>query len=165
MPGFDDGHVLGLAALASSDGGQDSVDAAIRLAASHKAAPGLPKLTHFVPFDPARKISEATATDANGAEQHILKGAFSAVSALTTAAPDAATMADELEKQGFRVLAVAAGPQSSIQIVGFIALSDPPREDSVWTERYVLQGGFLNPLGRKTSLCSQAFSRRASTTS
>ena len=101
MPGFDDGHVLGLAALASSDGGQDSVDAAIRLAASHKAAPGLPKLTHFVPFDPARKISEATATDANGAEQHILKGAFTAVSALTTAAPDAATMADELEKQGF----------------------------------------------------------------
>ena len=39
-------------------------------------------------------------------------------------------MADELEKQGFRVLAVAAGPQSSTQVIGFIALSDPPREDS-----------------------------------
>jgi H+-transporting ATPase len=131
MPGFDDGHVLGLAALASSDGGQDSVDAAIRSAASHKAAPDLPKLIHFVPFDPARKISEATATDTTGAEQRIIKGAFTAVAALTTAAPAAATMADELEKQGFRVLAVAAGPQSSIQIVGLIALSDPPREDSV----------------------------------
>jgi H+-transporting ATPase len=33
MDGFDEAHVLGLAALASSDGGQDSVDAAIRSAA------------------------------------------------------------------------------------------------------------------------------------
>ena len=33
MPGFDEAHILGMAALASSDGGQDSVDAAIRSAA------------------------------------------------------------------------------------------------------------------------------------
>jgi len=33
MLGFDAAHVLGLAALASSDGGQDPVDAAIRAAA------------------------------------------------------------------------------------------------------------------------------------
>ena len=131
MPGFNEEHVLGFAALASSDGGQDSVDAAIRSAAAHKRASDLPKLTHFVPFDPARKISEATATDANGKMQRIIKGAFSAVTTLTTAAPRAAAMADELEKQGFRVLAVAAGSQPSIQMVGFIALSDPPREDSL----------------------------------
>ena len=31
MPGFDEAHVLALAALASSDGGQDPVDAAIRV--------------------------------------------------------------------------------------------------------------------------------------
>ena len=37
MPGFDEAHVLALAALASSDGGQDPVDAAIRLAAASKA--------------------------------------------------------------------------------------------------------------------------------
>ena len=34
MPGFDESHVLGMAALASSDGGQDPVDAAIRAAAA-----------------------------------------------------------------------------------------------------------------------------------
>jgi H+-transporting ATPase len=130
MPGFNEEHVLGFAALASSDGGQDSVDEAIRAAASHKPASDQPKLTHFVPFDPARKISEATAIDTNGAEQRILKGAFTAVTALTTPAPGAAAIADELEKQGFRVLAVAAGPPSSIQVVGFVALSDPPRADS-----------------------------------
>jgi len=32
LPGFDEAHVLGMAALASSEGGQDPVDAAIRLA-------------------------------------------------------------------------------------------------------------------------------------
>jgi H+-transporting ATPase len=62
LPGFDEAHVLGMAALASSEGGQDPVDAAIRLAASQKTATGLPKLTAFVPFDPVKKTSEATAT-------------------------------------------------------------------------------------------------------
>ena len=38
LAGFDEAHVLGLAALASSEGGQDPVDKAIRAAASHKAA-------------------------------------------------------------------------------------------------------------------------------
>ncbi len=130
MPGFDEAHTLGLAALASSDGGQDSVDAAIRSAASHKPASDLPKLNKFVPFDPAKKISEATVTDANGGQQRIVKGAFTAVVGLTTPAPSADGIASELEKQGFRVLAVAAGPPASMQMIGLIALSDPPREDS-----------------------------------
>lgn len=130
MPGLDEAHILGLAALASSDGGQDSVDVAIRSASSKKPASDLPKLTKFVPFDPAKKTSEATATDANGGEQRIVKGAFTAVSGLATPSPAASGVADELEKQGFRVLAVAAGSSTSMQIVGFIALSDPPRTDS-----------------------------------
>jgi len=130
LPGYDEAHVLGMAALASSDGGQDSVDAAIRTAASEKPVQGLPKLVTFVPFDPARKTSEATATDAQGATQRVIKGAYSAVVALTAPSPPAAAMADELEKQGFRVLAVAAGPAACVQIIGVIALSDPPRSDS-----------------------------------
>ena len=64
MPGFDEAHVLALAALASSDGGQDPVDAAIRAAAAGKPSPTLPKLIKFVAFDPATKMSEATAMDA-----------------------------------------------------------------------------------------------------
>ncbi len=130
MPGFDEAHILGLAALASSEGGQDSVDAAIRSAATHKPASGMPKLVKFVPFDPANKISEATATDTSGVLQRIVKGAFTVVVGLTTPAPSATTIADELEKQGYRVLAVAAGPPDSMQLAGLIALSDPPRTDS-----------------------------------
>jgi H+-transporting ATPase len=130
LPGFDEAHVLGLAALASSEGGQDSVDAAIRSAASKKPAQDLPKLATFVPFDPAKKTSEATATDANGAAQRIVKGAYTAVVALAAPSPAAAAIVDELEKQGFRVLAVAAGSSASVQLIGLIALSDPPRSDS-----------------------------------
>jgi H+-transporting ATPase len=85
---------------------------------------------NFVPFDPAKKIAEATATDANGGKQRIVKGAFTAIVGLTTPAPSADGIANELEKQGFRVLAVASGPPASMQMVGLIALSDPPREDS-----------------------------------
>ena len=131
MDGFDEAHVLVLAALASSDGGQDAVDVAIRSAASNEAMTDALTLAKFVPFDPARKISEATATDPKGNQQRIIKGAFTAVASLTNPAPKAAAIADGLEKQGFRVLAVAAGADGSIQIVGFIALSDPPRADSV----------------------------------
>jgi H+-transporting ATPase len=130
LPGFDEAHILGMAALASSDGGQDSVDVAIRSAASQKPVTDLPKLTSFVPFDPAKKISEATATDAKGDVQRIIKGAFAAVTSLAAPSAVAGGIADELEKQGFRVLAVATGPLQALQIIGFIALSDPPRSDS-----------------------------------
>jgi H+-transporting ATPase len=130
LPGFDEAQVLGLAALASSEGGQDSVDKAIRNAASRKPSTEMPKLVKFVPFDPAKKTSEATATDAKGGEERIIKGAFTAVVTLAAASPSAAGIVNELEKQGFRVLAVAAGPPDSVQMIGMIALSDPPRSDS-----------------------------------
>jgi H+-transporting ATPase len=130
MAGFDEPHVLGMAALASSDGGQDSVDVAIRTAAAGKAASDLPKLIKFIPFDPSTKMSEATATDPKGTIR-IVKGAFATVSALTPSVPsDASKTADELEAQGFRVLAVAVGPPEALKFAGIIALSDPPRSDS-----------------------------------
>ncbi len=130
MPGFDEAHVLGMAALASSEGGDDAVDAAIRSASTHKPASDLPKLITFVPFDPAKKTSEATATDAKGGVERMVKGAFAAVASLAAPSPSATGLADELEKQGFRVLAVAAGPPTSLKVMGLIALSDPPRTDS-----------------------------------
>jgi H+-transporting ATPase len=120
-----------MAALASSDGGQDPVDAAIRLAASQNKATGLPKLTAFVPFDPVKKTSEATATNPEGSSERIIKGAYAAVAALTAPSPAAAAIVEELEKRGLRVLAVAAGPAASNQLIGLIALSDPPRTDSI----------------------------------
>jgi len=130
MSGFDEPHVLGWAALASSEGGQDSVDAAIRAAAAKKVASDLPKLGKFLPFDPATKMSEATAAGENGATIRAVKGAFAAVTSLAQAPPDASTTAHQLEARGFRVLAVAVGSPEALKIAGIIALSDPPRADS-----------------------------------
>jgi H+-transporting ATPase len=130
MPGFDEPHILALAALASSEGGQDPVDGAIRAAAAHKAISDAPKLVKFAPFDPAKKMSEATATDSTGGTLRIVKGAFAAVIGLAQPSPVAAAAAKELEGKGFRVLAVAAGPATALKLAGLIALSDPPRADS-----------------------------------
>ena len=130
MPGFDESQVMGMEALASSDGGQDPVDGAIRAVALQRAASNLPKLINFVPFDPATKMSEAMVTDSTGATLRVVKGAFAAVAGLTQASPDASTTANELEAQGFRVLAVAVGAPAAMKLAGIIALSDPPRADS-----------------------------------
>jgi H+-transporting ATPase len=103
MPGFDAARVLMLAAPASSEGGQDPVDGAIRTAASGKNAADMPRLIKFVPFDPATKMSEATAAVPGGGTQRIVKGAFAAVIGLTQTSPTAAAAAAELEARGFRV--------------------------------------------------------------
>src|ERR1700728_3646388 len=128
--GFDEAHLLELAALASSNGGNDPVDMAIRAAAMKIKTANPPKVTKFVPFDPATKMSEATGMDVSGRTLRAVKGAFAAVIKLTGATPTAAATAKELEKKGFRVLAVAVGTATKMRLAGFIALSDPPRSDA-----------------------------------
>ena len=130
MPDFDEAHVLALAGLASSDGGQDPVDGAIRAAAAKQAVSDAPKLLKFVPFDPATKMSEATIREPGGETQRVVKGAFAAVVRLTQSSPAATAASAELEGKGFRVLAVAAGAPTAMKLAGLIALSDPPRADS-----------------------------------
>lgn len=130
MPHFDEAHVLALAALASSEGGQDPVDGAIRAVATGQAVSDTPKMIRFVPFDPATKMSEAMLQGPGGETQRVVKGAFAAVLALAGASPAATTVAEELEAKGFRVLAVASGQQDAMTLAGLIALSDPPRADS-----------------------------------
>jgi len=129
MPGFDPPRVLALAALASSEGGQDPVDGAIRAAAVSPVT-GLPKLLTFTPFDPAVKMSEASAIDAAGLPVRIVKGAYAAIAVLAQPAPTAANSAGELTAQGYRVLAVAVGPPENFRLAGLIALGDEPRADS-----------------------------------
>ncbi len=130
MPDVDEAHVLALAALASSDGGQDPVDGAIRTAASGKPVSDAPKLTKFMPFDPATKMSEATVQDRDGGTRRVVKGAFAAVIRLAEPSSTATAACEELERKGFRVLAVAAGPPNAMKLAGLVALSDPPRTDS-----------------------------------
>jgi H+-transporting ATPase len=129
LPGFSEAQVLGLAALASSEGGQDPVDRAVR-AAARPDLDDLPKLATFVPFDPATKMSQAMVVDAAGANLRVVKGAFATVERLCHASPAAAEAANRLELQGFRVLGVAVGAAAVLRLAGLMALSDPPRPDA-----------------------------------
>ena len=134
LAGFSTAQVLSLAAMASAEGGQDPLDAAIvkaALAGAQQAPPASAlRLIKFTPFDPASKMSEATFGLEGGAVQRVVKGAPAVVLAIATPPPGAAKIAMDLEGQGFRVLAVASGTPGALKLAGFIALSDPPRADS-----------------------------------
>ena len=103
MPGFDEAHVLALAALASSDGGQDPVDGAIRAAAARKAIADAPQSGQV---RAVRSGDEDVRGDGRGTErrdtQRVVKGAFAAVVGLAQPSPTAAAAANELEGQGLQ---------------------------------------------------------------
>jgi len=122
--------VLMWARLASSDAGLDPVDAAIRHAAARYSFAASPRREEFVPFDPAAKIAEAQVTDQDGARLHAVKGAFAHVQAMARPLPEASMKATALEAEGFRVLGVAVGTAGAMQLIGLIALSDPPRPEA-----------------------------------
>jgi H+-transporting ATPase len=123
--------VLVWARLASSDGGLDAVDGAVRAAAAGLSAAGWPRRDRFIPFDPNAKMAEATVIDQAGASTRVVKGAFAYVAAIAQPSRAAAAKAAELEAEGFRVLGVAAGaPGDALQLVGLVALSDPPRPEA-----------------------------------
>ena len=130
MPGFDRQQVLAFAALASSETDQDPIDAAVRAAASAANSVKTERLVRFVPFDPRTKKSEAFAVDGDGNELRIVKGALEVMDGSMEAPPDARRLKDDLEQQGKRVIAVAVGPRDALRLAGFIAINDPPREDS-----------------------------------
>ena len=131
LPGTDEAHLLALAALASSEGGDDPVDAALRAAAKEHHIEDAPALLHYLPFDPAAKMSEAlVAAGPTRENRRVVKGAYATVSALARPQPAATAAATALETKGYRVLAVAWGRPGALELAGLIALSDPARPDA-----------------------------------
>lgn len=130
-PGYDERDVLGYAALASSEAGDDPIDSAIRKKAAQAGAGGRApaKATRFTPFDPAAKTAEATALD-RGREIRVIKGAPATVAAAAPFDTTATAELDALARAGYRMLAVAAGPDGALEPIGLIAFGDPPRPDS-----------------------------------
>ena len=131
MPGEDRERVLRLAVLASSDAGQDPIDAAIVAAARNaNLAPAIESIVRFIPFDPSTRVAEAEVVDSEGNAHRIVKGAFGSIPDLQAIPPEARRLADDLAERGNRVIAVANGSPNSLRLAGLIAISDPPREDS-----------------------------------
>ena len=134
MPGFSEAHVLALASLASADGGQDPVDVAIRGAAKQKASRIRPNSSNsFRSIRPGkcrRRWLPQKRSELTDREGRIRNGHSSCTSVCDGGEFAGSTEADELEKQGYRVLAVVAGAPNAMQLIGLIALSDPPRSDA-----------------------------------
>lgn len=123
-------ELLRLAALACDDATQDPIDLAILNAArSRDLLTGAPQRLQFIPFDPAVKYSEAVFQQ-SGEALRVLKGATRAIAAFIAPAPEMSIEVERLAAHGYRVLAVAAGKGAALELIGLIALHDPPREDS-----------------------------------
>jgi len=124
-------ELLRLALAACDESTQDPIDLAILATARHQGipAPG-PERVRFIPFDPATKRSEGFLQEA-GEINRVVKGAPQVVQALCPTAEDSiAHDVEGLGAEGSRVLAIAAGPEYELRIIGLIAMRDPPREDS-----------------------------------
>jgi H+-transporting ATPase len=128
MPGSTEQDVLTWARAASSDGGLDPIDAAVRTEAERRGLQ-TPVPLSFVPFDPASKMAEAMVVTHGGAKR-VVKGAFARILAASHPSAVAEAMAVDLEREGFRVLGVAAGDARDMRIVGLLAFTDPPRPEA-----------------------------------
>jgi H+-transporting ATPase len=123
-------ELVRLAALASDDATQDPIDLAVLTAARARGLQhDAPERLSFVPFEPSTKRSEAVVR-AGHALLRVVKGAPLAVAGLVAGTPDLRAATGRLAAGGQRVIAVAAGPEGALELVGLLALSDPPRADS-----------------------------------
>jgi len=122
-------QLLELAALASDEATQDPIDLAILSnARAHGLALVAPRLA-FTPFDPATKRSEASILK-DGQRWRVVKGAPRMVAGLSQPMLELEARIAALAAQGQRVLAVAAGPENDLRLIGLLGLHDPPRPDS-----------------------------------
>ncbi|HEV2287847.1 MAG TPA: plasma-membrane proton-efflux P-type ATPase [Candidatus Acidoferrales bacterium] len=123
-------EVLRMAALASDVATQDPIDLAIFAAAQEKKVlDALPRRVQFIPFDPSTKRSEAVYEAPTG-KLRVIKGAPDSLIQLATDGHERAGNVERLAAGGARVLAVAAGMDNSLTLVGFVSFEDPVREDS-----------------------------------
>ena len=123
-------EVLRMAALASDAATQDPLDLAVLAAAQEKnVLNALPHRIQFIPFDPATKRSEAIYEQPAG-KLRVVKGAPNSVIPMVHGGGSTADEVERLAGQGSRVLAVAAGTEQSLELVGLLGLEDPIRKDS-----------------------------------
>jgi len=128
-------QVILAGALASRAENDDTIDLAVLGGVKDKEALKPYQVTHFQPFDPVHKRTEATVKAADGTTFKVTKGAPQVILGLSA---NAATVKDAVDKavnafaaRGFRALGVArADGDGKWQLLGVLPLFDPPREDA-----------------------------------
>jgi H+-transporting ATPase len=136
--GIQADEVILSAALASRAEDQDPIDMAVLNALQDKDISDQYQVTHFEPFDPVRKRTEAEVKGNDGQVFSVTKGAPQVILALAADADQVHTQVEdavsEFASRGFRSLGVArTDDQGQWQFLGVIPLLDPPREDSKTT--------------------------------
>jgi plasma-membrane proton-efflux P-type ATPase len=132
-----DTDVLFAGALASQEANQDPIDLAFLAAAKERRifddGPKVAPIS-FTPFDAKNRRTEAV-VEQNGQRLRVMKGALRTIAetcgldAPAIAALEASVSASAAK--GYRVLAVARGPETGIPtLVGLVSLYDPPRPDA-----------------------------------
>ncbi|MHB1949759.1 MAG: plasma-membrane proton-efflux P-type ATPase [Gammaproteobacteria bacterium] len=127
---YTEDELLYFAALASDEATQDPIDKAIFAMANKKFS--FPEKIKFIPFDPSYKRTEAIIFQ-NGKNIRVIKGAPDIIVNLLPNKPDITNEIGILGNKGYRVLAVAATSKTHeecLELIGIIALYDPPRLDS-----------------------------------
>ncbi|MGY4712391.1 plasma-membrane proton-efflux P-type ATPase [Mycolicibacterium sp. CBM1] len=125
-------------ALASRTDNDDPIDRAVLGGLDDASVLKAYTVTHFAPFDPVHKRTEATVTTANGTTFRVTKGAPQVILALAANAaqvmPTVEAAVDDFAAHGFRSLGVArAEGDGDWRFVGVLPLFDPPREDAAAT--------------------------------
>ena len=122
-------------ALASQAANNDTIDLAVLGGLKDKDALKPYQVTHFTPFDPVHKRTEATVKGADGKTFKVTKGApqvilaLSANAAAVKSAVDKAV--DDFAARGFRALGVARTEgDGKWRLLGVLPLFDPPRVDA-----------------------------------
>ena len=133
-------------ALASRSDNNDTIDLAVIGGLKNKEATKDFQVTHFKPFDPVHKRTEASVKDKDGKEFKVTKGAPQVIMQLSANAgqvkPDVDKAVNEFAARGFRSLGVArAEGNGPWQFVGVLPLFDPPREDAKETIATALKMG------------------------
>ena len=136
--GLEEQDVIVVASLASRRDDSDPIDTAVLDGLDDAAALDRFVVTHFSPFDPVAKRTEATVTRGDGAIERVTKGAPQVVLALVEGPEDTVAAArdavDRFAERGFRSLGVArAAGDGPWQLVGVLPLYDPPRPDAAAT--------------------------------
>ncbi|NYI42764.1 plasma-membrane proton-efflux P-type ATPase [Demequina lutea] len=126
-------------ALASRAENDDPIDLAVLDGLSDPKDLRGYTVTHFEPFDPVHKRTEATVTDADGTTFKVSKGAPQVMLELVSNGKKVNTAVDkavnDFAARGFRSLGVARaeGKNGGWRFLGVLPLFDPPRTDAKTT--------------------------------
>jgi H+-transporting ATPase len=125
-------------ALASRADNDDPIDRAVLGGLDDATVLKTYSVTHFEPFDPVHKRTEAAVTAADGTLFRVTKGAPQVILALAANSAQITSAAvkavNDFAARGFRSLGVArADGDGDWHFVGVLPLFDPPRDDAAAT--------------------------------